>query len=579
MPFPFTIFRWVLRLNPSLKLPLYYQRKGGLRYLNRWFIKLRFFAVVATALGTLIAVKILHLLEDWVLLPLLFLSLMLLLTNILYIIFLSRKGNQDLMVLRVQMWGDLLFLYLFFLFSGGLANPLVVIFLIHVVLGIVLFPPRTAWIITLVILVEYLLLFLSPYLFTALSLPLLKGFHLTLNALWVILVALTLITLGLHTFVSQLVNLARHYEDLHFSSLCMKTCPWIAPFQQLKGNGYAVLTEDLRLLWASPGFKEIESSYSSVLLPSLRDGAKKISSGMKFPHFLEKRLELQGETRFYTFSLFPIVQDPFPANEVEKPSWVLFFQDITEKKIIEHKLLEEDRLSTLGLLTAGVIHEIGNPMSSLATRVHLLSQTQEPQKLKEGVTQISKEIERLNRLIRQLSHINRSQGQALEPIRVQGLVEYVVEILKVHPLGKKMRWRLEAPPYPLYIQGSFSELCQALLNVGLNAVEASPPGAEIYLEIKSGDDRVIIEVQDCGKGIPSEIQARIYDPFFTTKTGGTGLGLFLTRKIVEIHRGEIRFLSTPQGTTFILTFPRLTHGTPVRGEDRVREVYDTKLPG
>lgn len=543
-------------------IPPYPQEEGGIRQLNEWFIQARYLAVAGSALLSLMAVQALKLFEPWVLRPLLLLSLFLGITNRLYAYALQRR-KPSLSFLWLQGLGDLLFLYLFFYLTGGIRNPLITLALIHVILGVILFPREQALRFTGAILLFYLLL----------ALPDLLGierfrshprFLPTLHPYGVLLLtgALGFVTILLHLFVAHLVRLARTYKDLQFQSLCLQSCPWIVPFQHLKGSGFAVLAQNLAPLWASHAFEEIRELYETEIVPELK---KKLLSpilpqeGEEFPGtpllLPEKRLFLNGETRFYSMALYPL-QGGEERRSQESPAWVLFLQDITAQKIHEHQLLQEDRLKVLGLVTSGVLHEVGNPLSSLSSRVHLLSHARDPGEIQEGLKQLSQEIQRISGLVRELSLLNRARSQG-ERIPVRSLIEYTLEILRLHPQGKKRRFRIEGEGADLAVLGSFSELCQALLNLGMNAVEATEEGAEILIQITlTREGRVAIAVRDEGKGIPPEIEKRIFDPFFTTKQGGTGLGLFLARRIAEAHKGKLEFTSTPTGTTFTLLLPQ-----------------------
>lgn len=564
--------------NPIPPLAPYTLARGGMARLNRWFITLRFYASLGSALTAFIAIFKLHLLPSLALPYLLTLSLFLTLVNLLYLYLMKRVKVESL--LRIQMFSDLLFLYLFFAPTGDLANPLCVILFVHVILGVILFPPRESRGISALILGEFLLLFFTPSILPESTRFPLYGITLSSTARATSFLSLSLATVILHIFVSVVVKLARSYEDLHLSSLCLKTCPWITPFEEPGGIGYALLSEEGDLLWKSAGFSTVEGFFQKEILPSLKERLEHFRKEGPSPFFFEKRWEAEKGTRFLSFSLIPSQRTLSLLRGEDHPHrWVLYFQDITEKKIFESQLAREDRLATLGLLTSGVLHEIGNPLSSLATRLHILKRTEDPEKLKGGLTFISQEIQRLSRLVQELSLVNRAQSPDKEPILVRALIEYVVEILKVHPQGKKMQFRIQAPSTPLSILGSFSELCQALLNVGLNAVEVSPPSSEITFELEETGERIAIRVTDRGPGIPQELGGRIFDPFFTTKKGGNGLGLYITRKIVEMHRGEIRFDSTTEGTTFILTFPRSAPSAGASEKDRARGAYDRALPG
>jgi hypothetical protein len=146
-----------------------------------------------------------------------------------------------------------------------------VIFLVHVTLGVILFPPRESLAISTLILGELFLLFLTPSILPESTRFPLYGITLSSTARATTLLSLSLATVVLHIFVSVVVKLARSYEDLHLSSLCLKTCPWITPFEEPRGIGYALLSEEGDLLWKSAGFSTIEGFFQKEILPSLKE--------------------------------------------------------------------------------------------------------------------------------------------------------------------------------------------------------------------------------------------------------------------------------------------------------------------
>ncbi|HEX3034679.1 MAG TPA: ATP-binding protein [Thermodesulfobacteriota bacterium] len=227
----------------------------------------------------------------------------------------------------------------------------------------------------------------------------------------------------------------------------------------------------------------------------------------------------------------------------------------------QRELIASEKLASLGKLSAGVAHEIGNPLSAIRSYAEVLKKgyVLQDEKRTQFLTSIDKEVGRINVIIRSLLDYSRPKSFELKRVNINGIVKDTVEMIKNQGLLKNIDFRLELSPEFAYINADVNQLSQVLINLILNAKDAIRQDGMIAVSSrKISDDRVEIEVKDNGIGIPDEIKDKIFDPFFTTKEPGkgTGLGLSVSQRIVQTFGGEIAVESEPgQGARFKVTFP------------------------
>lgn len=242
------------------------------------------------------------------------------------------------------------------------------------------------------------------------------------------------------------------------------------------------------------------------------------------------------------------------------------------------ELVNAERLAAIGKMAAHVTHEIRNPLSSIGLNLELLEEevarataagTPEAELrpvMKEAaqlVTAIRAEVDRLSRIAEQYLSVARRPRPRLEPERVDDLVQELLAFVQPELDRAGVRVRVEVDEAGPEIPLDESQIRQALLNLLRNAREAMPKGGEIVVGVSFGGDVVTITVDDTGPGVPEELRASIFDPFFTTKQRGTGLGLAVTRDIIEAHGGAISCEARSSGgTRFRITLP--VGGAPAR---------------
>jgi two-component system NtrC family sensor kinase len=242
---------------------------------------------------------------------------------------------------------------------------------------------------------------------------------------------------------------------------------------------------------------------------------------------------------------------------------LIIMDDITERTELEAQLSQADKLSSIGLLAAGVAHEVNTPLAVISSYTQMLAKQlkSDPQKAS-LLEKITRQTFRASEIVSNLLNFSRTSGTEFTNVDVNRIVTDTLALLEHQFRTSHITVESELAPYLPPIQGNTGRLQQVFLNLFLNAKDAMPTGGTLRVATANGNG-VSVCVSDSGSGIAPEHIARIYDPFFTTKTTsdagqkrGTGLGLSVTYGIIQEHAGKIRVESRPgEGTTFYLDFP------------------------
>jgi PAS domain S-box-containing protein len=284
-------------------------------------------------------------------------------------------------------------------------------------------------------------------------------------------------------------------------------------------------------------------------------------SGREFP------VEHLGAHRIVALYTTPLLKDRKIAGTI------VLFDDITDRKRDELRLRRAESLASLTTLAAGVAHEIKNPLGSLSIRVQLLRKAMRAKELPSKETMeghlavIEEEMERLNRIVVDFLF-------AVRPVNVQpldsdpnALVREIAELMapEIERAGIALSLDL-ADPAPI-VPLDTRYMKQALLNLVKNSLAATGPGGALELSTSLQDGELRLGVEDDGEGIPSEHLSKIFEPYFTTKENGTGLGLTLTYKIVKEHGGDVSVVSeSGKGTKVVVSIP-----VPQRGRKLISD--------
>src|SRR5690606_33212893 len=263
-------------------------------------------------------------------------------------------------------------------------------------------------------------------------------------------------------------------------------------------------------------------------------------------------------------------------GQVETAGSVLIFEDITARVELEKQLQISEKMASIGMLAAGVAHEVNTPLTGIASFTQMLLEGADPA---DPRTQLLEKIERQTfraaKIVNGLLTLSRQGAAGLSdraPVDVNAVIGDVLGLVEHQLEAANIRIRRELAPSALVVDGIEHKLQQVFLNLFLNARDAMPRGGWLSVTTRREEGSVIAEVADTGSGIPAEHLARIYDPFFTTKPigHGTGLGLSIAYGIVREHDGTINVEShLGQGTRFTLTLPASqSFGQPARRAER-----------
>ncbi len=225
---------------------------------------------------------------------------------------------------------------------------------------------------------------------------------------------------------------------------------------------------------------------------------------------------------------------------------------------------QAERLSAIGQLSAGLAHEIRTPLAAIEGAAELLRSDRADSALRDEMTAIlQKESKRLNRLLTELLDYARPRRPEFLAIELKPLVDGIVRLLHVQANRKSVTLETALPESLPQVQCDPEQLRQVLLNLTLNAIQAADRPGSIHIEAQARDTFIDMEIRDDGPGIPADVRAHLFEPFFTTKHDGTGLGLAVTKTIIESHGGQIAVEpNAPRGARFLITIPLLQESKP-----------------
>jgi two-component system sensor histidine kinase HydH len=250
-------------------------------------------------------------------------------------------------------------------------------------------------------------------------------------------------------------------------------------------------------------------------------------------------------------------------------SIVAVIQDLTPARQLEQNLRQMDRLASIGTLSASMAHEVKNALVAIKTFVDLLISQNQDAKLAEIV---NREMNRINSIVSQMLRFGGPARPKMGTIHIHQVVEQSLNLVQHHLEGRKIKLERSLEAAPDTVRGDTYQLEQAFINLLFNALDAMGADGSLHVATRvcppdrvSGSTAPVLQItiKDDGIGIPPENLSRLFEPFFTTKANGTGLGLPITRRIIEEHRGTITVSSQPhQGTLFTITLPLLATRQP-----------------
>jgi signal transduction histidine kinase len=269
------------------------------------------------------------------------------------------------------------------------------------------------------------------------------------------------------------------------------------------------------------------------------------------------------------------ILESFPDHQ--RIGTLLTLRDAETRRQIQSQLDVSARLAAISRLTGGVAHEIKNPLQAITVHLEVLKSKLADQFDYVGpeIETIAREILRLDRVVKTFLDFTRPVDVKMCDLEMTALVRDVVALVGPSAGRQNVRIELDAEPGEISIHGDRDLLQQAILNVIVNGVEAMKSGGGLRIQVRRDGDECCVNIADEGAGIPPEIREKIFNLYFSTKGKGSGIGLAMTFRVVQLHNGTIDFASQPgKGTTFRLRFPAI-YGEPLRG---TTPVVDEQAP-
>lgn len=244
-------------------------------------------------------------------------------------------------------------------------------------------------------------------------------------------------------------------------------------------------------------------------------------------------------------------------------SFNFMVQKLREKRQIEERLREAEHLSGIGQLSRSIAHEIRNPLNFISLSVDHIKEKYYPDGNKDAekfgslILSIKQEIKRLNKLVEDFLDYGRPLKLNLQKVDIGKLLEDIIEIISAKAEAEKINIIKDYNSLPM-LNTDPDLMKTSIFNVILNAFQAMPDGGTLTIKTEQTDGTFSMLVSDTGVGVPENELSRIFDPFFTTKKNGLGLGLAMTKRVVEEHGGKVNIQSTPgKGSRVIITLPAL----------------------
>ena len=333
-----------------------------------------------------------------------------------------------------------------------------------------------------------------------------------------------------------------------------------------------------RIVYVNPAFERVSGYAKEELVgknPSVFGSGKHprsfwqkmwatISSGKVWVGEIENR-KRDGDPFFTQLLISPIID-----SEGKIVGFFGVHRDISEQKRLERQLIHAQKMESIGMLAAGIAHEVGNPLTSISSLVQVIQRTTQDPFVNEKLDLVKSQITRISRIIRDLVDFSRPSNLEIQLTNINRIVREAVEIVRVGKKAKSISFEVNLdeniPPLPLVPD----KLEQVFINILINAVDAmqsddaiilpdqQAPRKRIAVSTSIDTENVNIILEDNGSGISDDDMPKVFEPFFTTKKvgQGTGLGLWVTYTIIRSFQGNISVKSRKgHGTAFTITFP------------------------
>ncbi len=561
------------------------------RLYARWFIRMRWLAVfIATALIVL-TFEVLRALPREMLSPLSLTVAVLAASNLLYTLFL-RRGVMASWLLPLQIYGDLVILTLMLHFSGGIENPLGVAMILHVVIaGIVLSPNHcyavaggASLLVTILGFVEWAglarhtTLLLFPHFVH--EVHLIHAAHQIEFVLGRIGSRIVLFFLIAY-FVTTLEERLREEERRRAASADRAVANQQLLEQALKTTrtGLRVVGLDMSPSWTSEQWAECFSGEARgknpegdgfaeldrLALDTLRNEKSQIGE-IRVP--CDKSSSAERVSSQPLDAVFQVTVAPLFGRDGRTSGVVELVQDVTVQKEAQARALQAGRMAAVGELAGNVAHEVNNPIAIIGAKARLLLANRRSAMSEAVAVELEKIVDlsdRVARIAQGLLSYCRPSGAARGRLDIRAPLQYAKAMIEERARAQHVLIEEHVGQAVPVVKANEGEMDQVFLNLLLNALDAMPEGGKLFLSatcegqsLADGQPAVAVTVEDTGAGVPEELRAKIFEPFFSTKKKGkgTGLGLPICQGIVGSHGGEILVENrSGSGTRFIVKLP------------------------
>jgi two-component system NtrC family sensor kinase len=298
----------------------------------------------------------------------------------------------------------------------------------------------------------------------------------------------------------------------------------------------------------------LHKGLQEVLGPRTHDALFPPEAQQDFRLLSETTLDVPGGGK----KVFDIARTPLLDNALQPYGTIIVFEDITEKISLQQRLLTSEKLASIGLLSAGVAHEINTPLTGISSYIQMLQKKLTDTHYAQLLEKIEAQTDRVGRIIKNLLAFARNPSDlSFHKVSLKDILEEILSLIDYKLKHMNIRLEIElAPVPPINAQGE--RLQQVFINIILNALDAMPQGGTLGIRLAEEDGQAVVRISDTGTGIKPEHLAHIFDPFFTTKGigKGTGLGLSIGYAIVKEHEGHIQVASeVGRGSTFTIALP------------------------
>jgi len=541
-----------------------------------WLILLRWIAISGLFLTTYTFSSLFNVVEQ--VLPLYSIGIIIGLTNVCFYFNTNALRTKTFISVQkhagIQIMTDHFFLVCLVYFAGGIENPFIIYFLFHAIIGGIFLEKKYSYLQALFATSLFALLLILEYysVIPHQSLQTFSAFkysdelwHSEVYILCVFFALTSTIFISVYFVTSLMDRLRKSRGDVLFeirSTLenMAEGVIFIDPSDKV-----TMCNREIEKTWKVKNEEIFNKSVKDDQVPYIGGIASNITESFRKGIETSQHQEIKIKDGFL-YNTYSAIIDPSGKY------WgtVLTSHDITERKKLEQQLLHSERLATIGEMSAKVAHEIRNPLSSISLNTELLydeisNDNGEKKSDAENLIQsILNEVDTLTEMSDEYLRFARFPRLDTKPVSVNSVLIELSKFFNKERLQRGIALKENyAPDLPLILL-DVNQIKQAFLNILKNSFEAMPEGGKLSISTRLKDNCIEVYITDTGSGISKEDIQRVFDPFYSAKVNGTGLGLALTMKTVEGHHGEIICKSTiDKGTTMVISFPVETCGKDI----------------